>query len=357
MNYIQKKCTKELDKIQDDGFIIEIQPDLRTARNNPGVKVQVTFTPQHVSIQPVRVDFVRQRFISFYQRTASDLQVTSLRVSPQDHKDLLRRFPRLLFKHSRNKNELIVTGPFMHIAKLEEYLLRNTPSPSKSPVNKGPASSSTLSPAPTHSKDPEDETCPICMEPIVTTAKKTLRCKHSFCRDCLKTAFDYKPVCPTCGQEEHPNPGQPYEGVSRTAYFPDSPEGRRIIILLRRAFDQKLIFTVGRSTTSGRNNTVTWNDIHHKTSTHGGPTNYGYPDPEYLSRVRDELKSPSLPALCYIQHLKEALCNEQRSSSSSSRTLFMARSYWSSSSGAKAFSRTSDEWAKKMRASSRLSIR
>lgn len=75
-----------------------------------------------------------------------------------------------------------------------------------------------------------------------------------------------------CLQEEHPQPGQQYEGVSRTAYLPDSPEGKEIVKLLKRAFDQRLIFTVGQSTTSGRNNTVTWNDIHHKTSTHGGPT-------------------------------------------------------------------------------------
>ncbi|XP_029367012.1 protein deltex isoform X3 [Echeneis naucrates] len=91
-------------------------------------------------------------------------------------------------------------------------------------------------------------------------------------------------------QEEHPNPGQPYEGVSRTAYLPDSPEGRKILKLMKRAFDQKLIFTVGRSTTSGRNNAVTWNDIHHKTSVNGGPTLYGYPDPDYLNRVQEELK-------------------------------------------------------------------
>nr|XP_046242058.1 probable E3 ubiquitin-protein ligase DTX3 isoform X3 [Scatophagus argus] len=90
-------------------------------------------------------------------------------------------------------------------------------------------------------------------------------------------------------EEEHPNPGQPYEGVSRTAYLPDSLDGRRIVKLLRQAFDQRLIFTVGQSTTTGKSNMVTWNDIHHKTSTHGGPTQYGYPDPDYLSRVRDEL--------------------------------------------------------------------
>ncbi|XP_018553376.1 E3 ubiquitin-protein ligase DTX3L [Lates calcarifer] len=340
MAYIQQKCAKELGKIQGNDFVIETQPGLRTVHNNPSNTVQVTFKPCHVSIYPVHADYVRQRFITFYQRTASDLQVTSVPVSPHDHKDLQRRFPHLLFKPSHSKHETTATGPFLHIAKLKEFLLQNTQNAisGKSPLNKGPAdtpSSRTSGPQPTHSKNPEDESCPICMEPIVKTEKETLRCKHSFCRDCLKKAFDYKPVCPTCGElygtltgtqpdggrmdvtnsssslpgyekygtiiiqyyipsgiqkGEHPNPGQPYEGVSRTAYLPDSSEGKRVLKLLRRAFDQRLIFTVGRSTTSGRNNTVTWNDIHHKTSTHGGPTHYGYPDPDYLSRVRDELK-------------------------------------------------------------------
>ncbi|CAL8247953.1 unnamed protein product [Merluccius merluccius] len=91
-------------------------------------------------------------------------------------------------------------------------------------------------------------------------------------------------------KEEHPNPGQRYDGTSRIAYLPDSPEGRRVRELLRQAFAQRLIFTVGQSSTSGRNNVVTWNDIHHKTSTNGGPTCYGYPDPDYLKRVQYELK-------------------------------------------------------------------
>ncbi|XP_033474434.1 E3 ubiquitin-protein ligase DTX3L [Epinephelus lanceolatus] len=342
MAYIEQNCSKELKKIQGNSFVIETQPNLRAGHNKPNSTVRVTFRPQPVSFDRVHGDFVRQRFITFYQRTASDLQVTSVPVSPHEHKDLQRRFPHLLFKPSHNRSEVTVTGPFVHVAKLKEFLSQNTLSSRKSSVKKSPAdtpSSRTSGPSPAHSKDPEGESCPICMEQIVTTEKETLRCKHSFCRSCLKTAFDYKPVCPTCGQlygiltgtqpdggrmdvtesssslpgyekygtitiryyvpsgiqkEEHPNPGQPYEGVSRTAYLPDSPEGRRILKLLRRAFDQRLIFTVGRSTTSGRNNVVTWNDIHHKTSTHGGPTHYGYPDPDYLSRVRDELKAKGI---------------------------------------------------------------
>ena len=70
--------------------------------------------------------------------------------------------------------------------------------------------------------------------------------------------------------KEHPNPGQRYSGTSRTAYLPNSPEGQEVLRLLQKAFDARLVFTVGTSVTSGQRNVVTWNDIHHKTNTHGG---------------------------------------------------------------------------------------
>jgi len=63
----------------------------------------------------------------------------------------------------------------------------------------------------------------------------------------------------------HPNPGQPYSGTRRSAYLPNNAEGNEICQLLRRAFDAGLVFTVGRSNTTGRDNVVIWNDIHHKT--------------------------------------------------------------------------------------------
>ena len=49
----------------------------------------------------------------------------------------------------------------------------------------------------------------------------------------------------------------------------------------------KLTFTVGTSLSSGERNVITWNDIHHKTSSHGGP--YGYPDATYLERVTADM--------------------------------------------------------------------
>jgi deltex len=50
-----------------------------------------------------------------------------------------------------------------------------------------------------------------------------------------------------------------------------------------------LIFTVGKSVTTGLDNQVVWNGIHHKTNTSGGVGSFGYPDPTYFSRVKEEL--------------------------------------------------------------------
>ena len=76
-------------------------------------------------------------------------------------------------------------------------------------------------------------------------------------------------------------------GTSRTGYLPDNEEGREVLELLKECFDRKLTFTVGRSVTTGRDNQIVWNGIHHKTGTSGGAANFGYPDPTYLKRVKE----------------------------------------------------------------------
>ena len=58
-----------------------------------------------------------------------------------------------------------------------------------------------------------------------------------------------------------------------------------VFTLLQLAFERGLIFTVGRSLTSGLDNMITWNDTHHKTEV------FGYPDADYLNRVLSELKA------------------------------------------------------------------
>lgn len=183
----------------------------------------------------------------------------------------------------------------------------------------------------------EEEQCVICMDKI--NNNKKLKCGHEFCRDCINQSVEKMgSICPVCKDvfgklegnqpegsmsfikkrcslpgypkdgtieinyaipsgvqtDKHPNPGRHYPATYRTAYLPDNQEGNHILKLLQKAFEQKLIFTVGTSTTTGAKDAVTWNDIHHKTSMYGGPQGYGYPDPDYLKRVKDELKAKGI---------------------------------------------------------------
>ena len=157
--------------------------------------------------------------------------------------------------------------------------------------------------------------CPICLDdkfidPVVLNC-----CSKKFCRKCIDTAIAASPYCPTCkfplrkivGNQphgtmschveqvplpgykncgtividyhfsggiqsaKHPNPGYGYGGTHRTAYLPDNKEGHEVLVLLKRAFDQLLLFTIGTSVTTGATNVVVWNDVHQKTSRHGGP--------------------------------------------------------------------------------------
>lgn len=203
MIYIEQKCTEELKKVGGNQFLIEAQPNLRTLHNKSSSTVQVTFRPSRNYTSPVHAHFVRQRFITFYQRTASDLQVISLPVGPNDHQDLKRRFPYIFFEPVHNKSEVIGYGLFVHIAKMKASLLYNTQCLSKRAMNTNLAETSSrrnshLSPL--QSNNPEEDFCLICRELIKITESETLDCKHSFCRNCLKKAFEYKPVCPTCGK-------------------------------------------------------------------------------------------------------------------------------------------------------------
>lgn len=81
----------------------------------------------------------------------------------------------------------------------------------------------------------------------------------------------------------------PFPPTRRIAFLPDNKDGRQILRLLRIAFERKLIFTVGRSVTTGKDNRIVWSGIHHKTNLNGGVSNFGYPDLTYFNRVREEL--------------------------------------------------------------------
>ncbi|XP_022091861.1 uncharacterized protein LOC110979958 isoform X2 [Acanthaster planci] len=182
----------------------------------------------------------------------------------------------------------------------------------------------------------QEPICVICMDKIKDP--KSLPCKHTFCTPCIEKQFQFKPICPVCGacygqlrgdqpegsmncrtvstdlpgypdcgtiivtytfldgiqDEQHPNPGQRYHGTQRQAYLPNNRHGQEVLTLLKRAFDARLLFTVGQSVTTGLANRVVWNDIHHKTRQTGGPERHGYPDPTYLQRVRAELEAKGI---------------------------------------------------------------
>ncbi|KAM8797558.1 E3 ubiquitin-protein ligase DTX1 [Eudromia elegans] len=90
---------------------------------------------------------------------------------------------------------------------------------------------------------------------------------------------------------EHPNPGKRFtaRGFPRHCYLPDTEKGRKVLKLLLVAWERRLIFTVGTSSTTGESDTVVWNEIHHKTEFGSNLTGHGYPDPNYLDNVLAEL--------------------------------------------------------------------
>ena len=57
------------------------------------------------------------------------------------------------------------------------------------------------------------------------------------------------------------------------------------------AFQRRLTFTVGTSLTTGQDDFVVWNGIHHKTQLVENGDGNGYPDMEYLDKVTEELEN------------------------------------------------------------------
>lgn len=192
MNYIRQKCSEELNRIAGSRFFIEIQPEERPVAREGSGMLLVSFRPRDPSVESrLCATSVRQRFIVFYQKTASDMTVMYLPTGSRKIWDLQRRFPQLLFESSGDGPELTITGTFAHVAMCKTFLQQKLP---RCPDQ---ARSSTSS---ANRREHQEESCPICLESIDVAKKTTLACKHSFCTECLKRAFDHKPVCPACGK-------------------------------------------------------------------------------------------------------------------------------------------------------------
>ena len=69
----------------------------------------------------------------------------------------------------------------------------------------------------------------------------------------------------------HANPEERFSEVFCSAYLPNNLTEVEVCNLLRRAFHERLIFTLRRSPTIGEDNKVVLNGIELKTSLTGGP--------------------------------------------------------------------------------------
>ncbi|KAM8969505.1 E3 ubiquitin-protein ligase DTX4 [Sarcophilus harrisii] len=113
--------------------------------------------------------------------------------------------------------------------------------------------------------------------------------------DCKTIRIIYN-IPPGIQGPEHPNPGKSFtaRGFPRHCYLPDSEKGRKVLKLLLVAWDRRLIFAVGTSSTTGESDTVIWNEVHHKTEFGSNLTGHGYPDANYLDNVLAELAAQGI---------------------------------------------------------------
>jgi len=189
------------------------------------------------------------------------------------------------------------------------------------------------------------ELCVICLEEM-KHGEKIVRfnidsCNHTFHRGCIESALRRMPRCPICrkyvkepqgyspsgtltitvaestcsGFEHestrtfvlnyvmpgntqksyHPNPGVRYTSTVRKAYIPDVPDGRKLLQRLLYAFEKGLLFLIGTSGTTGRQNVIIWSSVHQKTQQFGGAMNHGFPDPGYFINCNEELDALGVP--------------------------------------------------------------
>eukprot|EP00523_Entomoneis_sp_CCMP467_P004476 CAMPEP_0168751450 /NCGR_PEP_ID=MMETSP0724-20121128/17831_1 /TAXON_ID=265536 /ORGANISM="Amphiprora sp., Strain CCMP467" /LENGTH=313 /DNA_ID=CAMNT_0008799577 /DNA_START=76 /DNA_END=1018 /DNA_ORIENTATION=+ len=192
-------------------------------------------------------------------------------------------------------------------------------------IYKGPRTSNANTASMYKKKQPDyDEECPVCLESGVADGVALKACHHEFCKGCLEETIEAMPLLPnvlgvddpmptgfmtTFGlssanqdcwleimyslqggkqKEYHPNPDANFSGITRTAYLPNSSEGRAVLSRFEFAFSVGLTFVVGAS------NEVTWRSISHKTSKNGGGA-HGYPDPNYIQNVNEELDAIGVP--------------------------------------------------------------
>ncbi|XP_067657167.1 tripartite motif-containing protein 42-like [Haliotis asinina] len=167
----------------------------------------------------------------------------------------------------------------------------------------------------------ESEPCRKC---LTGKGAITLQCRHIICKVCLVVKEQL--LCPVCktgcmppgemnttvipdelpGNRKydtimiryvflggiqakgHPKPGTQYHGDTFTAYLPNSPEGQKVLALLKVAWKRKLTFQIYHDPLGLY---LLKYCIHHKTSKvrDASKVGDGYPDRDYLRKVQEQL--------------------------------------------------------------------
>lgn len=141
--------------------------------------------------------------------------------------------------------------------------------------------------------------CPLCRQALrggtprgemasgtmTVTRKRTMTCA-GFAAGTLEIQYFFPEVVP---KSYLPNPVPPSSSAIRTAYIPDSKEGRLLLSRLQEAFRHGLTFATGTSLTSGKSKVLNWASILHKTKLSGGVGCHGFPDPHYFTNCHEAL--------------------------------------------------------------------
>ncbi|XP_047205160.1 E3 ubiquitin-protein ligase DTX3L1 isoform X3 [Girardinichthys multiradiatus] len=142
---------------------------------------------------------------------------------------------------------------------------------------------------------PDDQTLKITYvfpEGIQTEPRQSIRAfkPEIVCRNQTVQSRGHR-----CGiqKEKHPNPGQPYTGSQMCTYLPDNHEGKTVLTLLEKAFNQQLLFTIAIGESG--DDVVTTASVPLKIQLEEeGSMIDGYPDMNYLMTLNKVLRNKGI---------------------------------------------------------------
>ncbi|XP_048808610.1 E3 ubiquitin-protein ligase DTX3L [Lagopus muta] len=232
---------KEIEDIEESFDVVIEKTD-----SSGGQKVLLVFKPRNKTSDMLLHSI--ESFINGFQNAFAMLRekLISWKLSEQQKRKLNmlldeKKLESLYVKLKKKEDRLILYGLPNHVHAAEKHIMyllnaeepsetkKRTPLPSD--LNNQEASGvwekygarekssySSMEQAKAKTED-TDDTCPICMEKINDKEILT-KCKHAFCKSCIKMALEYKQTCPVCNtvygvmQGDQPEGRMQYKRIS-----------------------------------------------------------------------------------------------------------------------------------------------